>query len=197
MIDFKELPQDGTNFEQLIRELTLREGYIPHWTGVGSDGGRDLIIEESVEGLMQPPLSRKWLVSCKHNAHANQGNGKSVGLADINGLIDAFNSCGADGIILACSTHPSSSVITRLREIESTKNISCKYWDGVDIEKRLMKANTYSLMQIFFQILLQNLKSRFTMLAHQTSGVAAIEGISFTCPQEYQCHYQIYMILES
>lgn len=150
MIDYTELSISGTKFEQLIRELSLREGFTPHWTGEGSDGGRDLILEEKVNGIINPSFSRKWLVSCKHNAHANNGKGKSVGVQDLEGLIGSLNASDANGIILACSTHLSSSAVTRLKEIENANSIHCVTWDGVELEKRLMKPHTYSLMQLFF-----------------------------------------------
>nr|WGD83592.1 restriction endonuclease [Bacillus subtilis] len=54
MLDFKELSQDGTDLERLVREIFVREGYEVHWTGKGSDGGRDLIVTEKVQG----PLSK-------------------------------------------------------------------------------------------------------------------------------------------
>lgn len=150
MIDYTELPQNGTKFELLIRELTLREGFIPYWTGEGSDGGRDLILEEKVDGIISPPLSRKWLVSCKHKAHAKGGNGTAVGVKDLDGLTDSFDASEANGIIVACSTHLSSSAVARLKEIENKKGVPCISWDGVELEKRLMRPHTYSLMQVFF-----------------------------------------------
>jgi predicted transcriptional regulator len=38
MLDFTELPADGINFEQLIREILLRSEFEVHWTGTGPDG---------------------------------------------------------------------------------------------------------------------------------------------------------------
>lgn len=64
MIDFKELPKDGVLFEQLIREIFLKEEFETHWTGVGADGGRDLIVTEILKGKLSK-IERKWLISCK------------------------------------------------------------------------------------------------------------------------------------
>ena len=33
MIDYTELPKDGVRFEQLVRELYIREGFDVKWTG--------------------------------------------------------------------------------------------------------------------------------------------------------------------
>jgi hypothetical protein len=116
MIDFKELPDDGIKFEQLIREILVLERFETHWTGVGPDGGRDLVIIEHLEGNLSD-YKRKWLVSCKHYANS----GKSVGREDIGNIIDDCKSINAEGYILACSTQPSSSLVTRLDEIASNQ----------------------------------------------------------------------------
>ena len=145
MIDFKELEKDGIRFEQLVRELLLRSGFEVHWTGVGPDGGRDLVITEKSEGALAP-FQRKWLVSCKHNAHS----GKSVGLPDISDISDACEAVGATGFLLVCSTQPTSTVVTRLNEIESRGKLLTKFWDGIEIEKRLNTPSTFSLIHIFF-----------------------------------------------
>lgn len=46
MLNFQELPKNGVKFEQLIRELLLKKGLRPQWTGIGPDSGRDLLVEE-------------------------------------------------------------------------------------------------------------------------------------------------------
>jgi hypothetical protein len=129
MIDFTELSSDGTKFEQLIRELLVRCGFEVHWTGVGPDGGRDLVVVERAEGALAP-FQRKWLVSCKHYAKS----GKSVGLDDVTDINDACDAVGAGGFLLACSTQPSSTVVRRFDEIE----------------KRLNAPRTFALNHLFF-----------------------------------------------
>jgi hypothetical protein len=145
MIDFTELPEDGVSFEQLIREMFIREGYDVHWTGVGPDGGRDLVVIEKVKG----PLSyfeRKWLIQCKHKAHS----GKSVGLNELDGIVDACRAIGAEGFLLACSTQPSASLVKRLEELNQTMGIVTAFWDSIEIEKRLFQPNSFPLIHIFF-----------------------------------------------
>jgi hypothetical protein len=114
MLNFKELPSDGIKFEQLIRELFIRSEFEVHWTGVGPDGGRDLVVTEKVTGPLAP-FERKWLISCKHFAHS----GKSVGLEDVRDITDACRAVNATGFLLVCSTQPSSSVVRRLHEINA------------------------------------------------------------------------------
>ncbi|MMZ58085.1 hypothetical protein D1872_200510 [compost metagenome] len=145
MIDFTELSSDGVAFEQLIRELVLREGYEAHWTGVGPDQGRDLIVVEKVLGPLSS-FQRTWLIECKHYAKAN----KSVGINDLSSIIDSCSAAGADGYILACSTQPSSSLVRKFNELQNSKGLKIIYWDAIEIEKRLFNPECFALIHMFF-----------------------------------------------
>jgi hypothetical protein len=147
MLNFRELPADGVAFEQLIRELLLRSEFEVHWTGVGPDGGRDLVVTERAKGQLAP-FQRKWLVSCKHHAHS----GASVGLHDIQDIMDSCAAVDAGGFLLACSTQPSSSVVRRLDEIQSNGQLLARYWDSIEIERRLDTPATFPLISLFFPI---------------------------------------------
>lgn len=144
MLDFTELPADGVRFEQLIREILVRSGFEVHWTGTGPDGGRDLVAIERAPGPLAQ-FERRWLVSCKHYA----GSGRSVGLDDVTDISDACSAVDACGFLLACSTQPSSTVVRRLEEIEANRNIVTRYWDGIELEKRLDSPSTFPLISIF------------------------------------------------
>ncbi|MBE1529573.1 hypothetical protein GGC65_004029 [Sphingopyxis sp. OAS728] len=144
MLDFKELPSDGVRFEQLIREMLIRSGFEVHWTGVGPDGGRDLVATERATGMLAS-FSRKWLVSCKHKAHG----GGSVGLPDVIDIVDACGAVDAEGYLLACSTQPSSGVVKRLEELQRSGKILTTFWDGVEIEKRLNIPELFPLVHQF------------------------------------------------
>src|ERR1700754_4769856 len=147
MLDFKELPSDGIKFEQLVREILLTEGFEIHWTGAGADGGRDLVLTEKMVG----PLSekkRKWLVSCKHNAHSS----KSVNPTDLGDFSADCAAIDATGYLLVCSTQPTSAAVKRLEEVKIAKNIETLFWDAIEIEKRLMSPNSFGLINIFFPI---------------------------------------------
>ena len=43
MLDFSEISTDGTQFELLLREILFSLDYHVIWSGVGADGGRDLL----------------------------------------------------------------------------------------------------------------------------------------------------------
>ncbi len=147
MLNFKELPSDGQGFELLVRELLFRQGFRVYWSGKGADGGRDLICEETRDSLFLPD-KRIWLLQCKHNAHS----GKSVGIGELDDIVDSCNHHGANGYVLACSTHPSSTVVERLERITSNKSnqLSATYWDSVTLERMLSEPSLWSVAQKFF-----------------------------------------------
>lgn len=147
MIDFKELPEDGTAFEQFIREMCLIYDLHPQWTGKGPDQGRDILINEKARGPIGD-FARRWLVQCKHFAHS----GKSVGRDDVGSIIDDCRQVGAEGYLLVCSTQPSSSLITNLKEIteKPDNRLVTATWDAVDLEKRLAEPRCFSLGHLFF-----------------------------------------------
>lgn len=147
MIDFRELPEDGTAFEQLTRELLLVAELSPQWTGKGPDQGRDIIAEETATGPLGS-FRRRWLVQCKHFAHS----GRAVYRKDIPSVVDDCRQVNADGYLLVCSTHPSSAVVQKLNEIANdlANRIVTAIWDCVEIEKRLSEPRGFALAHIFF-----------------------------------------------
>lgn len=147
MIDFKELATDGRAFELLIREMLLISDLHPFWTGSGPDQGRDIIATEKLSGVIRDS-ERKWLVQCKHKAHS----GAAVGRGDLQSVVDDCRQVGATGYFLACSTHISSSLVVKLKEIEHNpeNKLVVHTWDSVDIEKRLQEPRFFSLAHVFF-----------------------------------------------
>lgn len=147
MIDFKELPEDGHAFEQLIREMLLFYDLHPQWSGKGPDQGRDIIATEKLRGPLGD-FERKWLVQCKHFAHSK----KSVGRSDVGDVIGDCRQAGAQAYLLVCSTQPSSSLVTKLKEItaEPKYQLLTKIWDSVDIEKSMNEPRLFALGHIFF-----------------------------------------------
>ncbi|SPU44580.1 Uncharacterised protein [Brevundimonas diminuta] len=145
MLNYTELPADGILLEQLVREMLIRTGFGVHWTGVGPDGGRDMVATETALGVLAP-FSRKWLVSCKHKAHG----GGSVGIEDVRDITDACAAVDASGFLLVCSTQPSASVVRRLEEVEGVGRLKTRFWDGIEIERRLDVPELFPLRHRFF-----------------------------------------------
>lgn len=148
MLDFSELATDGTDFELLARELLFELGYRPHWTGVGTDRGRDLLVEEPGDPLFgRKP--RRWLVQCKHGANGGRDVGRSA-LEDIKGVCDEHQ---ANGFLLICSTKPTSTLVTHLREIEEgDQHLKTHIWDAVTLERLFSTPRTWPIAQRFLPL---------------------------------------------
>ncbi|MGR5958458.1 restriction endonuclease [Enterobacter ludwigii] len=149
MLDFKELSKDGKEFELLIRELLFSKGFKVYWSGVGPDGGRDLVCIEEHKSFFAPS-QKKWLIQCKHNANG----GGSVGIKDLDDIVDSCSQHGATGFILACSTQPSSAVVDRLESITNNQrnDITAIYWDYIFIEQALSTPALWRVAQRFFPV---------------------------------------------
>ena len=146
MLDFSELPTDGVDFERLVREMLLAQGYRPYWTGKGPDGGRDLLCDEERTSAFRSD-SRTWLIECKHFA----GSGRSVGVDDLGDIYGKCAQHNADGYLLVCSTYPSSAVVNRLEGfcISEKQRLLTTYWDGVHLERLLSAPRLWSVCQRF------------------------------------------------
>jgi hypothetical protein len=176
MLDFKELSKDGKEFELLIRELLFTKGYKVYWSGVGPDGGRDLLCIEERTSFFAAD-KKTWLIQCKHNAHS----GKSVGIEDLDEIVDSCTQHGATGYILACSTQPSSAVVNRLENI--TKNpanaITAIFWDYVFVEQTLSTANLWRIAQRFFPLSAQSSTWKVNATESPNHWVVTFKGYYF------------------
>jgi hypothetical protein len=165
MLDFSELSDDGRGLELLVRELLFTLGTKPHWTGVGPDGGKDLVCMETANGEIGS-FERKWVVSCKHKKSPSM----AVGIGDVSNIMDLCKANKASGYLLVCSTHVSSAVSQRLAELSSENNgLIAKYWDAVQLETLLRTPRTWSIAQQFFPI--SAAKSKMAVFATESSNV--------------------------
>jgi hypothetical protein len=144
MLDFTELSEDGHDLEVMTRELLFSLGYPVAWSGAGPDGGRDLTVTEPGDQLFGSQ-ARKWLVSCKDFARS----GRSVGVNDLTGFVDACQGHGAEGFLLVCTTHPSAGLITRLEGVQNEGHVRTHYWDGVALERLLSRPTAWAIAQRF------------------------------------------------
>ncbi len=140
MLDYSEV--DGTRFEQLVRELLLVLGLAPRWSGEGPDQGRDIIATESFSGPVSK-TKRVWLVQCKNTASA-------IGRPDLASVVTDCQQIGADGYLLVCSKNPTSSAVQLLEELDRNGSPVTRYWDGVELEKRLNEPRAFGIAQMFF-----------------------------------------------
>ena len=176
MLDFRELPKDGQDFELLTRELLFLMGLYPFWSGRGPDGGRDLLCDESQASIFLPSKKR-WLIQCKHNAHSNA----SVGVSDLDNIVDSCHHHHATGYLLVCSTYPSSGVVQRLEGINanSTNLISATFWDAVRVEQLLSFPSRWTLAQRFFPESAHRNGWRLYATEHPNRWIANFKGYYF------------------
>jgi hypothetical protein len=176
MLDFKELSQDGRDLELLIREILLIKGFKVQWSGVGADGGRDLVCYEERQSEFLNDR-KKWLIQCKHNAHA----GNSVGIGDLDEIVDSSAQHNAKAYLLVCSTYPSSTVINRLEAITNNQavNLDATYWDATIIEQKLSTPELWKIAQTFFPKSSRNSTWQFYATEHPNHWIVNFKGYHF------------------
>lgn len=151
MLDFKELAEDGNDFEILVRELLYNRGLEVYWSGKGADGGKDLLCIETHDSNFKN-TSQRWLVQCKHKAHSE----KSVGKNDLDSIVDSCSEHDTTGYLLVCSTYPSSAVVKRMEEIQNKNGIITQFWDGRMLEKEILKPQNWNIASMFFPKSMRN-----------------------------------------
>jgi hypothetical protein len=138
LIDFKAIPQanktDGNQdrFELFARDFVKALGYeVEEQPGRGQDGGKDLLIRESLRGILQT-IPRRWLLSAKHFAHS----GRAVGTKDEINIRDRVDTFDADGFLGFYSTLPSSGLINAFKGLK--KHIQVNHFDSALIGQYLL-----------------------------------------------------------
>ena len=59
---------------------------------------------------------------------------------------------GAEGFLLVCSTQPAASVVKRLEELEGEGKLLARYWDAIELEKRLSVPALFPLIHQFLPV---------------------------------------------
>jgi hypothetical protein len=173
MLDFTEIP-DGEGFELLVRDMLVAMEYRVTWSGRGADQGKDLLVDEPGDKNFGAK-PRRWLVSCKHNALANEGKGRSVSADDIGqdgGIADTVTEHGASGFMVACSTQPSSALVQRLGAVEARTGIPTHYWDRETLRRWLNTPACWAIAQRYMpksaegpRVYATNEPNRFTIIS--------------------------------
>jgi hypothetical protein len=133
-IDFSRLPKDGRRFEALICELLRAMNFpILEEPAIGTDGGRDILIERVTRDHFGERRERV-VVQCKHFAHT----GRAVSEGDLGVWTNALQRYGAQGYLLVTST----TITENLNRvfIEFSKNNGPKYalaWSSEKLETLL------------------------------------------------------------
>lgn len=121
ILDFKEI-EDGEEFELFACEfLSLMGLKVIDGPDRGPDGGRDIIAVEKRNGK-----DFRWLVSCKHNAYAEDGKGRAVKKSDELDIRDRTEFFDCDGFMSFCSTIQ-SNMLNRYANRFVEKGVLGKY----------------------------------------------------------------------
>lgn len=103
-------------------------------SGVGSDGGRDILLVIRVsDGVMS--FERRWVVQCKFL----EDNVSQRDLANVN-IPSLIHQYGADGYLLICKGNVTSGVTEMFERLNSECKFGYKYeiWQGEQFKRRLV-----------------------------------------------------------
>ncbi len=157
ILNFKEIPEAHGNGENGLKdtfELFAESFFISLGFKIlvapsrGTDNGKDLIIEESIQGKLDSSEQKvKWLVSCKHKAHT----GNSVKPDDEQHLLERISLHKCDGFIGFYSTLASSGLDALISGLPNHGNIKTKVFNVENIEAVLLQSRSgIDLVERFF-----------------------------------------------
>jgi hypothetical protein len=91
-------------------------------TGVGTDGGRDILVHTRTKDMIPLFFKRKWVVQCKfHETHISTNQ-----IADIN-IPTLIHSYKAVGYLLICKQKPTSKLTQLFERLEKECTFGYKY----------------------------------------------------------------------
>ncbi|UPS90369.1 restriction endonuclease [Bizionia sp. M204] len=180
MIDFKEIDQNGEEWELFCRDFLEYLGYyIESTVDRGPDGKKDLIVSEHLKGNLGN-YKFKWLVSCKH--FANRANSNSVKESDEPNILERVESFNCDGYIGFYSTVASSGLNTRLTQLKENEKIKdFRIFDYKLIENYLIRIGYSDLLMRYFPISYKQIKplhlvtNKYIPLECKTCGIDILE----------------------
>lgn len=144
--DFKRLPEDGAQFETLICQLLEAIGYrILEKPAVGTEGGRDILIERVIKDAMVEQRERV-VVQCKHKAHSD----RAVNDSDVGVFQNVMTRYQARGYLLVTSTRVTENLAKALREYTKAEVNSLKWANFWDVDEIIKHLNKYPFVQETF-----------------------------------------------
>lgn len=157
MIDFKEIDQNGEEWELFCRDFLEHLGYyIESTVDRGPDGKKDLIVSEHLKGNLGN-YKFKWLVSCKH--FANRASSNSVKESDEPNILERIESFNCDGYIGFYSTVASSGLNTRLTQLKENEKIKdFRIFDYKLIENYLIRIGYSDILMRYFPLSYKQIK---------------------------------------
>lgn len=157
ILNFKEIPEAHGNGENGLRDtfelfaevFFSKLGFkIIEGPSRGADNGKDLIIEESIQGKFDISESKiRWLVSCKHKAHS----GNSVRPEEDSNLLERISLHKCSGFIGFYSTLASSGLDALISGLQNTGSLKTKIFNAENIETVLLQSQSgIELIERFF-----------------------------------------------
>lgn len=133
MIDFTKI-RSGEDFELLCEDLLRAKALrIVDKVARGPEGGKDLIISETVMDRTGHTEERKTLVQCKHHAHSR----KAVGFHDVANWRDVCDQYKVNRYLLICSTVPTEDLRTKFQSATEKGDYVATIWARNDLERHL------------------------------------------------------------
>lgn len=147
-IDFKELSAypDGDGLEAVTRQLGESLGFDVQWTGVGSDGGKDLIFIEVKKGPFSEDHTR-WLVQCKDKAESARG---VTDLGKNYSITDKLEQHQCQGFLLVTTTSVGGSLKAMIDGIAQGGKYKTLVWDQHELTKQILKDEHEQLFRQYF-----------------------------------------------
>jgi hypothetical protein len=144
-LSFDEI-QDHKQFEDLVvayfQNINLDESSITEIrvqpSGVGTDGGRDILVHTRTEDMIPLSFKRTWVVQCKFH-EANISTNK---IADVN-IPTLIHSYKGIGYLLVCKQKPTSKLTQLFEQLE--KNCTFGYHYQILSGERFLSLLLYDL----------------------------------------------------
>lgn len=136
-LDFTELNRRDQSLETMAREILERKGFRPIRSGRGADRGKDLTLEEVLQGTLSI-ARRVWVVECKEFSRSGRSvRPKDLGNESIRQKIERNE---ADAYLLIATTGPSTLVQDNLDAVRrSDRNFLAMAWDSAHLEDELLQ----------------------------------------------------------
>jgi len=132
-VDFKQI-KEGEDLELLCEDLLRAMGFtIVHQPARGPEGGKDLIVSETVTDRVGVAEERKTLVQCKHHAHS----GKAVSFSEVANYRDVMDQYGVRRYLLITSTVPTEDLREKFEKTSKKGEYVASIWSRGDLARFL------------------------------------------------------------
>jgi hypothetical protein len=131
---------DGLMFEELVSDLLRAEGFGVEPSGVGPDGGVDIVAAQQIRYGYNEPVPFTWAVQCKFSANPR----KAISPHQVGEIYDIlqderFRAKNLQGFFLTTNVRLSINLVGRLRGMTQRGQYYGTWWDNRMLETLLHK----------------------------------------------------------